>query len=175
MLIVGENLKALMEQHEIASKSNFDNDCISLSLDSIIIKMEPISDKCIIEYGKKVNPKYFKEIVLSSDYLEINPREVVLACSGEKIRMPNGYFGLIQTKGSLARLFVSVHFSDGQVDPGYQGKLTFEIFNASNFIIRIPVDAIVANLYIFKTSTNQDELYSGKYNNAIKPTCYNKL
>ncbi|WP_428981187.1 dCTP deaminase domain-containing protein [Marinomonas rhodophyticola] len=40
--------------------------------------------------------------------------------------MPNNKFGLVQTKGSIARGFISVHMSDGQVDPGYKGKVTLE-------------------------------------------------
>ena len=84
--------------------------------------------------------------------------------------MPQGYMGLLQTKGSLARLCVSLHFSDGQIDPGFRGKITFEIFNASDFKIRIRKFQAVGNLYVLKTTTKKHKPYSGKYAGANGPT-----
>ena len=76
---------------------------------------------------------------------------------------------LLQTKGSLARLFVSINSADGQIDPGYEGKITFEIYNASDFKINIKPGQAVGNLYLFKTSTAVPP-YEGRYANAKIPT-----
>lgn len=84
--------------------------------------------------------------------------------------MPAGYFGLLQTKGSLARLFVSLTCTDGQVEPGYKGKITFEVCNHSLFNINIKPKQKVGQLFIFKTSTKDVKLYNGKYQDAQGPT-----
>jgi deoxycytidine triphosphate deaminase len=86
--------------------------------------------------------------------------------------MPPGYFGLIQTKGSLARLFIAVTCNDGQIDAGYEGRVTFEIVNLGHLRVRAPRLAPVAELYVFRTSTNNVSLYNGRYQGADKPTIY---
>ena len=107
---------------------------------------------------------------MGKEGLIIPPHTAVLASSREVINMPVGYMGLLQTKGSLARMMVSLHFSDGQVDCGFRGKITFEVFNASSFTITIPAKAAVGNLYILKANTLDCQPYSGKYGNADGPT-----
>jgi deoxycytidine triphosphate deaminase len=84
--------------------------------------------------------------------------------------MPKGYMGLIQTKGSLARLFVMVQCSDAQVDPGYEGHLTFEICNLGDFVVNIKRGSKVAQLFLLKCSTRDIDGYNGRYQGATGPT-----
>ncbi len=171
MVIVGENLKQLMRQHGIVDRANcYDETCIQLSLGDQCIQLVPRKRNDILTYGEKIPERTMKKRVLGDDGLILQPKTAVLASSAEKIYMPRGYMGLLQTKGSLARMFVSLHFSDGQVDPGFKGNITFEIFNASDFIIRIRKFQAVGNLYILKTSTKRHRMYSGRYFNAEGPT-----
>lgn len=170
MIIVGENLKDLIKQYQIVDKDNcYDETCISLRMGNSIIELSNKKVKTLT-YGEEIPTGCIKERKIGVDGIMIPPMGTVLACSNEYIKMPAGYFGLIQTKGSLARLFVFVHCSDGQVDPGYSGSLTFELFNASPFNIRIRRLEKVANLYIFKTSCKNIKSYSGKYGGFEKPT-----
>ena len=104
-----------------------------------------------------------------TDALVLSPRQAVLACSKEFVKMPKGYMGLLQTKGSLARLFISVHCSDGQVEPGFEGRVTFEICNMGNATVKILNGAPIAQMFIFKTSSNK-VAYNGKYCHSQKPT-----
>lgn len=170
MIIVGENLEKLMEQYKIAPKQCFDETCVSLSLGKTCIEMVPNNEQAVLTYGEPIPKEYLKEYELDDNGLLLAPKAAVLASSAENIFMPQGYMGLLQTKGSLARLFVSLHFSDGQVDSGFNGKITFEIFNASNFCIRIRKRQPVGNLYIIKASTKKHKLYQGKYLGATGPT-----
>lgn len=170
MLIVGQNLKELITKYNILNNSNrYDNTCITLTLGDQIKRYE-IPEGTKIIYGVDNLEEYTKEEPINRrDGYTLKPNECILACSNEKIRMPNFCFGFLQTKGSLARLFISLNCTDGQVDPGYVGKITFEICNLSNFEITIKPQQEVGNLYIFKTST-QTTGYSGKYQNAEQPT-----
>lgn len=170
MLIVGENLRGLIVQENICDEQCYDNTSISLSLGPQVIKLKPSSSFHTLEYGETIPAECMIHDLISDSGLIINPHECVIASSHETIKMPVGYFGLLQTKGSLARLMVSLHFSDGQIDPGYRGKVTFEIMNASEFAIRIRKRQVVGNLYIFKTSTDSAPPYDGKYQNSTGPT-----
>jgi len=81
-----------------------------------------------------------------------------------------GYFGLVQTKGSLARLFVSVTCCDGQIEPGYNGKVTFEMVNLGPNIVKIPIGAKIAQTYVVRCSSRVTPAYAGKYQGATGPT-----
>lgn len=170
MLIVGENLKQLIKQYEMVDKKDcYDETCIALRLGSNVIALK--SKKIhTLTYGEEIPKSCIKKKKIKEDGLIIPPKGSILACSNEYVKIPMGYFGLIQTKGSLARLFVFVNCSDGQIDPGYEGTITFELYNASPFNIKIRRLEKVANLYIFKTSTNNTKKYSGKYRGKHWPT-----
>lgn len=169
-MIVDSNLKALILKHDIVNKdTSFDTSCISLTLDKTLKKYNVPKDT-IISYDSDSIEGYVDDIVVKKDEgYTLEPQECVLACSAEVIRMPSFCFGLLQTKGSLARLFVFANCSDGQVDPGYHGKVTFELYNASNFKVHIKPGQAVGNLYLFKTSMTSTE-YHGRYQNATSPT-----
>lgn len=171
MIVVGDNLRQLMKQYNIVDRANcFDETCIQLSLGDTYYELNPTAEKQTLFYGERIPEDYIKKFSIGENGLLIAPKSSVLACSAEKVFIPNGYMGLLQTKGSLARLFVSLHFSDGQIDSGFKGHITFELFNASSFNICIRKLQPVGNLYIFKTSTNNHAAYNGRYANSDVPT-----
>jgi len=94
----------------------------------------------------------------------------VLACSLEQIAVPLDVMAFVQTKGSLARGFVMVHLCDGQIDPGYRGKITFELANLSNFSYKLNPGMPVAQLFFMRLTTPLDAGYDGKYQDSTSPT-----
>lgn len=171
MIVVGENLRQLMEQHKMVNRKDcYDENCIQLSLGESYIELCPANENQVLVYGEPIPQNVVKRKKISNGGLVIPPKTSVLACSAETVYMPQGYMGLLQTKGSLARLCVSLHFSDGQIDAGFKGKVTYEIFNASNFKICIHKFQKVGNLYIIKTSTKKHKMYQGRYASADGPT-----
>lgn len=170
MIITGENLKNLIYQHGISKENTYDIFSLTLTLDELIKRYNVPEGECI-SYGSPVKDDYIENIILSDGYV-LNPGDAILACSAEVINMPAGYLGIIQTKGSLARLFISIHCSDGQVESGYNGKVTFEICNLGNIAVKINKGQSVAQLFIFETSCIS-AIYNGKYNNSTEPTISN--
>jgi len=171
MIVIGENLAQLMKQYKMVDRQNcYDETCIKLSLGNTYIQLRQNGNNDILTYGEPIPESCINKYVLGDEGLIIEPKTAVLASSAEEVYIPRGYMGLLQTKGSLARLCVSLHFSDGQIDPGFKGKVTFEIFNASDFKIRIRKFQAVGNLYILKATTKKHELYLSKYAGADGPT-----
>lgn len=173
MIVVGENLKQLIDQYHMVDRPNcFDETCIQLSLGPSCIQMLPPDPESPPElvYGEPIPESVLHKFQIGADGLVLQPHSAILAASVEIISMPMGYWGLLQTKGSLARLCVSLHFSDGQIDPGFRGPVTFEMFNASPFPIRIYKLQAVGNLYICKATTKRHKPYMGRYANAAGPT-----
>lgn len=172
MIIIGDNLKELILQHEITnSQAGYDVYSITLTLaDQIIMVVPPDPTKEVRYADGGIPEKWLKRTTVGHDGFRLEPRHGVLGCSQEIVQMPAGYFGLVQTKGSLARLFVSIVCCDGQIEPGYKGKITFEICNLGHFPVRLCPRAPVAQMFILSTSTKNCELYHGRYQNAHGPT-----
>lgn len=171
MLIVGENLRCLVEQYEIVSNlRSYDINSLTLTLDKNIVQVIPNVENAEITYGHQLPEEWIQPDTIKDSGLLLPPKSSVLGCSHEIVKMPKGYFGLMQTKGSLARLFVLANCCDGQVEAGYSGRITFEISNLSNFGVRLLPHQPIAQLFIFKTSTRLVELYNGRYQGADKPT-----
>jgi len=171
MMIVGENLKGLLEQSELAPLSAYDGFSINLTLNHVIFA--PRKVEAPVEYpGGDCRPAFDRQALDEGGDLLLKSGAAVLACSNEWIQMPLGYAGLVQTKGSLARLFVGVHMNDGQVEPGFKGRLTFEIVNLAPFDVAIRVKAQIAQLFIFACSDSRVMPYSGRYGDAQIPTLF---
>ena len=170
MIITGENLKDLIHQHEIANENTYDIFSLTLTMDQLV-KRYNVPKGEYISYGSPIQNDYIETILLKDGYI-LHPGDAILACSAEIINMPVGYIGIVQTKGSLARLFISVHCSDGQVESGYHGKVTFEICNLGNIAVKISSGQPIAQIFILETSS-VSVLYDGKYNNSKEPTISN--
>jgi deoxycytidine triphosphate deaminase len=168
MLIVGDNLRQLVIQHAICPPDLYDNTSLKLHLMNDVYEAKPEWGPII--YDQQTYEDHFKKVRLGPQGLVLEPGQSVLACSHETYRMPMGYFGQVQTKGSLARLFTSVHLSDPQVDPGYSGRITLEMTNVGPFTVQIPNRANVAQLYVWKCSTDNSQPYTGRYQSANEPT-----
>jgi dCTP deaminase len=172
VLIVGKNLDGLVRRFEICPLDLVDQFSIKLKIDNQVRRMKAAQGKLeTVTYAKGMNAAIlFEDLEDSGHSIELSPNDKILACSDVKYKMPPGYFGLIQTKGTLARLFVSCTCNDGQVEPGYHGRITLEISNQSNYNVILPVGSEVAQIFLFKCSGDADSLYAGKYQGAIEPT-----
>ena len=172
MIIVSENLSGIVRSLKICDQLLAEEFSIKIRLDRQVRRLrEPKDGLAPIPYESPFNHKaYFEEPEQISESLIVGPRDCVLACSQDEYNMPRGYFGLIQTKGSLARMFVSATANDGQVEPGYSGKLTLELMNHSPFSVALRPGAVVAQLFIMRCSSEVSKPYSGRYQGAKGPT-----
>ena len=175
MVIVGDTLDGLMKQFQIVDNELcFDSFSITLHLDPQIVRIEPSSSEAVT-YGESIPKTWIKKRDMPATGEVLPPHTCMLGCSKEIVRIPDGYMGFVQTKGSLARLFVSVQCSDAQIEPGFSGKVTFEICNHAAFPVRLKPGNPVAQLFIFKTSTKSGPLYKGRYQNATEPTIQKEM
>lgn len=175
MIVVSENLAGIVRSLKICDQALVEEFSIKIRLDRKIYRLrKPVDDLPSIKYGSHIDHKlYFGDLETITETLTLGPGECALACSQDKYIMPAGYFGLIQTKGSLARIFVSATANDGQIEPGYSGKITLELINHSPFSIEIRPSAIVAQMFVFRCSSEASKLYNGRYQGADVPTLPN--
>ena len=116
----------------------------------------------------------FDHILLDDNGYKLKPNEFILGSTIEKLSIPNGYFGLIETKGNIARAGIQAHNNDGHIEPGFSGNITLEIKNNSNSNVIIYPNMVFVYLYIFKLSSECIHPYNGMYQNQEGATIYKK-
>ncbi len=167
MIITGNTLLQLIKDHQLAPESTYDQFSLTLHLCETIKKYNFTKDH-VVTYGEKISNDDICTQSIGKGLI-LHPGESILACSKELIRMPKGYMGFLQTKGSLARLFLTINCSDGQIESGFHGHITFEICNMGQLDVRLLPNSPVAQLFILE-ATSKIESYQGRYNNSSEPT-----
>jgi len=125
-----------------------------------------------------------REIDLRKFSYPLKPGEFILGMTREQVRIPDGYLGVIETKGNIARAGIQVngiekydiqvHSNDGHIDPGFCGNITLEIVNMhrDGVCIELVPDIFICQLFIGKLSSPSEAPYKGKYLHQNKPTTY---
>ena len=62
----------------------------------------------------------------------VHPGSFVLASTLERVKLSHDIVAKLEGKSSIGRKGIFVHVTAGYVDPGWDGRLTLEIYNASN-------------------------------------------
>ncbi|KAG8271473.1 hypothetical protein J6590_061028 [Homalodisca vitripennis] len=87
------------------------------------------------------------EIQLTEDdTFFLHPGELALAVTMESITLPNNLIGWLDGRSSLARLGLMVHITAQRIDPGWQGKIVLEIYNAGKLPLGLRPGMLIAAL-----------------------------
>lgn len=169
MIIIDKNLEHLVAQYSVCEKTLFDEFSLKIQLGYTYYEPKTLPASGSIVYGSHPDPSIvFSEQKEIRQNLVLKPGDKVITCSKHQYKIPLDYFGFVQTKGTLARLFVQVTCNDGQVEPGFDGHITLEIINMSPWTIEIPAISDIAQLYLIKCSSTASKPYHGRYMKAAK-------
>lgn len=170
-MIVAENSLVRLVQEGLASRP--DNVPVTVDLASIGLHL----GTKFLRYKETSDPTMLPSLLTTEQVavseqgdVDFPPGDCILACSLEKVRMPLDYMGFIQTKGTIARGFVTVHLCDGQIDPGFEGCVTLELVNLSKvrYILRPGIP--IAQLFLHQLTQPVKQGYSGRYQFSHGPT-----
>ena len=86
----------------------------------------------------------------------------VLATSREYIRLPHDLTAFVEGRSSVGRLGLFIQ-NAGWVDPGFEGNITLELYNANAAPMRIEAGRRICQLVIARADGPVERPYSGKY------------
>lgn len=169
MIIIGQNLAQLSSQYSICDRSLVDDFSLKIQLGKRYFEPNPMENRTVV-YGSHPCPTelFSQEKTIGEKNLILKPGNQIIACSKHLYNIPTDHFGLVQTKGTLARLFVQATCNDGQIEPGFSGYITLEIVNLSPWTIDIPAGSDIAQLYLLKCSSPAEHAYCGRYAEKAK-------
>lgn len=97
-----------------------------------------------------------------SDTFVLWPQCFVLATTMEYFKLPNNLTAFVEGRSSIGRLGLFIQ-NAGWVDPGFEGEITLELFNATDHAIELCAGRRVGQLVFAQLDVYTDNPYRGKY------------
>ena len=89
------------------------------------------------------------------------PGQFVLATTMEYISLPDNLTAFVEGRSSLGRMGLFIQ-NAGWVDPGFQGEITLELFNANRCAIELTSGRRVGQLVFAQMDVSAIQPYNGK-------------
>lgn len=129
---------------------------VDICLGNTFSMIEDSSDG-IIALNKHINYKVFE----TEKYLLL-PGQFVLATTKEYFSLPNDITAFVEGRSSLGRLGLFIQ-NAGWVDPGFEGEITLELYNANRCAIELQSGRRIGQLVFAQLDQEALNSYSGKY------------
>lgn len=95
-----------------------------------IVDFTDTDQRQLKKLSKRVNLDFVEGIT-------ITPGQFLLGHSMEYVKLPNYIAGNLEGRSSFARLGIEIHMTAGFIDPGFEGVITFEIYNAGANTVKL--------------------------------------
>ena len=90
------------------------------------------------------------------------PDQFVLATTMEYFALPDDLTAFVEGRSSLGRMGLFIQ-NAGWVDPGFEGEITLELFNANRCAIELTAGRRVGQLVFAQMDAAAEKPYRGKY------------
>lgn len=158
-------LKKIKEQEVIIEplkKSQLQPASIDLRIGNHFLTIDEYSTP-LISLDK---PAVYKEIY--KDHIIIPPQAFVIGTTMEVIKLPNNMSAFIEGRSSIGRLGLFIQ-NAGWVDPGFEGHITLELYNANRVPIELRAGRRICQL-VLASLDQETAIYIGKYYGQNKAT-----
>jgi dCTP deaminase len=99
---------------------------------------------------------------IRTDKYLLLPGQFVLATTMEYFALPNNLTAFVEGRSSLGRMGLFIQ-NAGWVDPGFEGEITLELFNANRCAIELQSGRRVGQLVFAQMDNMYRNSYHGKY------------
>lgn len=89
----------------------------------VLASQKPVMQRLV---ANAFTPEY------ESELLALEPGEMALGITLEHVTIPDNIVGWLDGRSTLARLGLLVHLTAHRIDPGWQGNIVLEFYNASH-------------------------------------------
>ena len=99
---------------------------------------------------------------ITSDTYLLLPNQFILATTMEYVALPDNLTAFVEGRSSLGRMGLFIQ-NAGWVDPGFQGEITLELYNANRCAIELQCGRRVGQLVFAQMDDVALHPYRGKY------------
>lgn len=142
-------------------KENVQSASIDLRLSNDFLTINKNEITCI---DMETEIEYIRHI---EDEFILHPNTFVLASTMEFVGLPANISGMVMGRSSIGRMGLFVE-NASWIDPGFNGKITLELYNANSIPIKLKLGKRVCQLILFQMIFGSNNPYDGKYQNSKK-------
>lgn len=135
------------------------NDFLKLSELRTNIEGEDVNIQQNIYVGKGKPVHYQSQTIPDNEWFCIKPGEFVLASAKSYLKLPSNIVGRVEGKYSIGRQGLLIQ-NTGIVDPGYEGKITLELFNITKSNIYVKPGQNIAQIMFFYMDKHASNPYN---------------
>lgn len=101
--------------------------------------------------------------------ITIPPHSFLLATTEEYVKLPDNLTAFVEGRSSIGRIGLFIQ-NAGWVDPGFEGQITLELYNANSLPIRLQAGRRICQLVFCSMDQAAANPYRGKYQGQRKST-----
>jgi dCTP deaminase len=105
----------------------------------------------------------------NGDSITIPPHSFLLATTMEYIKLPDDLTAFVEGRSSIGRIGLFIQ-NAGWVDPGFEGQITLELYNANSLPIRLEAGRRICQLVFCRMDQAALSPYRGKYQGQRRTT-----
>lgn len=137
--------------------------CDDMILGADISRIQPASLDCVLGSGF-----VFKSVKYDAGEFVLFPGDFALATTQERLQLPTDLSAYVEGKSSWGRVGLFVQ-NAGFVDPGFNGQITLELFNASDRPVKLLAGKPICQL-VFHVVVGCTGGYAGNYQGQVGVT-----
>lgn len=159
MILSDRTIKELLEKGELGidplDYSQIEPASVDLRLGDTFLVPRATAGICSMSEPPEYEETQAEEFIIPT-------RGFVLATTREVIRLPNYLTAFVEGRSSVGRLGLFIQ-NAGWVDPGFEGAITLELYNANSAPMRIEAGRRICQLVLAKADQVVERPYCGKY------------
>ena len=160
MIVSDETLRAMMAEGSIVvdpiEPYQVQPASIDLRLGRSFLK---IDENSLDSLGLDTELPY---VSIEKDEIVIPPHSSLLATTVEFIRLPPNVTAFVEGRSSIGRMGLFIQ-NAGWVDPGFEGTITLELFNANRLPLRLSAGRRICQIVFAFMDKATRRPYAGKY------------
>ncbi len=167
MILSDGELRALIKNNKLRIEPLEESQIQPASIDITLGNTFSVIDDM---HGGVINP--YKNVtykVIETEKYVLLPGEFVLATTREYIALPNNLTAFVEGRSSWGRLGLFIQ-NAGWVDPGFEGEITLELFNANKCAIELHNGLRLGQLVFARMEKDAENPYRGKYQGQKQAT-----
>ncbi len=146
MVVSDSTLKEMIASGELFIDPLSENAIQASSIDCRLANHFLVLDEHVMQTIRLDEPITYREI--TADTITIPPRSFILANTMEYVKCPNTLTFAIEGRSSIGRTGLFIH-NAGWGDPGFEGTLTLELFNANSLPITLQAGRRICQLVFY--------------------------
>ena len=167
MILSDKTIKKLLKSGELVIDPLAENAIQPASVDCTIGNHFLLVDENHMEHISLDSEIKYREVEAES--ITIPAHSFLLATTNEYVKLPNNLTAFVEGRSSIGRIGLFIQ-NAGWVDPGFEGKITLELYNANSLPIRLTAGRRVCQLVFCKMDEAAETPYNGKYQGQNKTT-----